>query len=416
MVYSSAFAALVSDVHDAEVLLVEPAEVNGTKVSGPEAFAHLLETKGFEAEKVGDEDLPVLPPDGLVLGDPANLEMRGVGNLLHTTGERPIRRSIDGARGLEIEGFMGPLLVEDAPKGVEAPLLGAKVLAGGTGGVGLEGAVHALVSAVLVRAGGFDQLGTDPELDPVDRELGETGDGDGGEGHPVVALDDIGKPVDPEEAIEPAQGVGLIDTEHGLAVEEEASEAILNGERVAKLPIPRAKLALEINGPDGVGAVHGRERRTRVGTLPTWLPGQNDAGTNEDLVDGVDARYLIELVRDHAPDLAGAPATMLAELEDPGLDLGIRGVRTGVRPVGAVLEACGPELLVAFEPLVAGGTANAESAAEFAEGMEASLGLHDEAETLVHGGRSSPGHRSILLEGVLQLEGENCKPSAPYVL
>jgi hypothetical protein len=416
MVYGSAFAAVVPNVHDAEVLLVEPAEVNGSKVNGPEVFAHLLETEGFEAEKVGNEDLPVLPADGLVLGDFAKLEMRGVGNVLHTTGERPIRGSIDGARGLECEGFMGPLLVEDAPKGVEAPLLGAEVLAGGAGGVGLEGAVHALVSAVLVGTGRLDQLGPDPELDPVDGELGESGDGNGREGDPVVALDDAGKPVDPEEAVETAQGMGLIDTEHALAVEEEAAIAILHGEGIAELSITRAELTLEIDGPDGVGSVHGRERGARMSALATRLAGRNDAGTDEDLVDGVDAGHLVELAGNHAPDLAGAPATMLAELKDPSLNLGIGGVRTGIRPMGAVLEARGPELLVAFEPLVAGGTAYAEPATELAEGMEASLGLHDEAESLVHGARSSPGHRSILLEGVLQLEGENCKPSAPYVL
>lgn len=78
---------MVSDIHDAEVLLVEPAEVNGSKVNGPEAFADLLEAEGFEAEKIGNEDLPVLPADGLVLGDFAKLEMRGVGNVLHATGE-----------------------------------------------------------------------------------------------------------------------------------------------------------------------------------------------------------------------------------------------------------------------------------------------------------------------------------------
>ena len=133
-------------------------------------------------------------------------------------------------------------------------------------------------------------------------------------------------------------------------------------------------------------------------------------------MDGVDAWHLIELTGNHAPDLAGAPSTMLAELEDPSLNLGIRGVRTGIRAVGVVLEARGPELLVAFEPLVAGGMAFAEPTAELAEGLEASLGLHDEAETLVLRARSSPVDRSILLEGMLQLEGENCKPSAPYVL
>ena len=186
--------------------------------------------------------------------------------------------------------------------------------------------------------------------------------------------------------------MGLIDPERGLASVKEASEAFLNCEGVAEFPIPRTELALEIDSPDGVGVVHGLERRPRIGTLAAWLPGRNDASTTEDLVDSVDAGYLMELVRDHAPDLEGALATMLAELEDPSMDLGVGGVRKAVRPVRAVLKASGPELPLALNPLVTGGATHAEATAQLAERMEASLGLHDEAETLIHGTCSSPGH------------------------
>ena len=70
-----------------EVLLVEPAELNGSKVKGPIALADRLEAEVFEAEKVGDEDLPVLPADDLFLGDFVKLEGRGEGNVLYGTGD-----------------------------------------------------------------------------------------------------------------------------------------------------------------------------------------------------------------------------------------------------------------------------------------------------------------------------------------
>jgi len=76
---------------------------------------------------------------------------------------------------------MGPLLVEVAPEGVEAPLLGSKDLAGGAGGLGLEGALHAFVATVLVGTGGFDQLGPDPEPDPVEGEVRTMTTGSSGE-------------------------------------------------------------------------------------------------------------------------------------------------------------------------------------------------------------------------------------------
>ena len=169
MVYSAAFAAVASDIHDTKFLLVEPAEVNGSKVNRPEAFPDLLEAVGFEAEKVRNEDFPVLSADGLGLGDLPKLEMRGVGNVPHATGERPNGGSIDGAGGFELESFMGPLFVEDAPEGVGAPLLGAKVLGGRAGGFGLEGAMHAFVPPILMGAVGLNEFGTDSKLDPVNR-------------------------------------------------------------------------------------------------------------------------------------------------------------------------------------------------------------------------------------------------------
>lgn len=52
------------DVHDAEVGLVEPAELEGAEVDGPDAISHLLEANEVPAEQATHEDLPVSPTDG----------------------------------------------------------------------------------------------------------------------------------------------------------------------------------------------------------------------------------------------------------------------------------------------------------------------------------------------------------------
>ena len=46
----------------------------------------------------------------------------------------------------------------------------------------------------------------------------------------VVAFDHIGKPVETEEPIEAPASVRLVDAKHSLAVQKEATEAVLDGE------------------------------------------------------------------------------------------------------------------------------------------------------------------------------------------
>jgi hypothetical protein len=54
--------------------------------------------------------------------------------------------------------------------------------------------MHTLVSPVLLRRGGFDEVGQDAESDPPDRELRESSEGERrGERHAVVGSDALGE-------------------------------------------------------------------------------------------------------------------------------------------------------------------------------------------------------------------------------
>jgi len=80
--------------------------------------------------------------------------------------------------------------VELANEGVEALLLLQTVAAWRPGGFPLEGEMHTLVSAVLLRLARLDALDGNAEPEPPDREPGEIEQGIGtGEGHAVVGAD-----------------------------------------------------------------------------------------------------------------------------------------------------------------------------------------------------------------------------------
>lgn len=77
MLYSSVSPFITFHIHDAVVRLVEPPQMNGTEIHGPEAFADLLEAEVFAAEEIGHEHLLTLPANRGVLRDLPNLEMQG---------------------------------------------------------------------------------------------------------------------------------------------------------------------------------------------------------------------------------------------------------------------------------------------------------------------------------------------------
>src|SRR5678816_3318968 len=85
---------------------------------------------------------------------------------------------------------MRPLAVEFLNEGVEARLLLQAIAAWRSGGFLLQGQVHALMAAILLRMAGFDALDGDAKAQPPDRECGEVEQGIGaGEGNAVVGAD-----------------------------------------------------------------------------------------------------------------------------------------------------------------------------------------------------------------------------------
>ena len=105
---------------------------------------------------------------------------------------------------------MGPLVVELFDEGIEADLLLQDVGAGGAGGFLLQGQVHALMTAVLLRMPGFDPFDADAEAPPPHRKPGEMEEPVGGsELDAVVGADGARQTALPEKAFPPDDRVCL---------------------------------------------------------------------------------------------------------------------------------------------------------------------------------------------------------------
>jgi hypothetical protein len=79
------------------------------------------------------------------------------------------------------------ILIVVVTKAIEGALLVGHRGVRRRGGVLFERAMHALVTAVLLRLPGLDALGQNAQLNPPHAEPRETPDGFGGEGRAVVA-------------------------------------------------------------------------------------------------------------------------------------------------------------------------------------------------------------------------------------
>ena len=206
------------------------------------------------------------------------------------------------------------------PERVEPDLLLVVVCGGRPGGLGLQGPMHSLVAAVLLRMGRLDQLGEDPEPDPPDGEPRETPDGGGREGGSVVGADPSGQSVLAEEALEDGLCELVSRREEPADVEQVTREPIRDGKGVAVDAVPGLKVALVVGGPDLVGRGDGRGGAPRVVKSPSLPCRGHEAVPLEDVADGGAWRQgrLRELLGEEPQQLLGSPVRVVPPgVQDP---------------------------------------------------------------------------------------------------
>src|SRR5882724_10778365 len=152
-------------VFNPQVALAQTPEPQRPKVNVPDAVRNLFEAHVFPDANGGDIHPPAVPPNAAVGADVADFEAIGVLERRQAVGHRAPRRSVAGGRRLLIERLVRALVVELLPEGIEAALLRGEVAGRWARRLGLQGAVHAFMPAVLLRVAGLDELRQDAQAD-----------------------------------------------------------------------------------------------------------------------------------------------------------------------------------------------------------------------------------------------------------
>jgi len=268
----------------------------------------------------------MVPTNGAVSTDVSDLEAIGVDERRDLVGHWPRRWGIAGSGSLLVQGFVGTLVVELVAEGVEPALLGTQAASRRPCGLGLEGAMHAFMSSVLLRLAGLDKLWEHAEADPPRGERREASQGVGGEGNAVVGADPDGETEFLEETGEnrfrPRNSRGM----ETLAAEEIAAVAIGDGEWVAINSVAGFKLAFEISTPD---IVRSQDRAGGFARMPdpaSISSNGNHAAALQDVLNGSPCRKTpswMALMNDFE-ELFPAPGwVMAAEFEKSFNNLGI---------------------------------------------------------------------------------------------
>src|SRR5690606_16653514 len=153
----------------------ETCELVVVVANAPDVVVDLNDSDPFPSkgasEKVSSAAELEMPGEGEL----SKLGVAGIVRLRETLRKGPQRAGVQGSRRPLAQRFMRANVVEVGTKAIEARLLSAEVLFGRPGRFRLHRAVHAFVSAILIRTTRGDPLMLDAELDPPDTQRAQAG-------------------------------------------------------------------------------------------------------------------------------------------------------------------------------------------------------------------------------------------------
>src|SRR5262249_44944175 len=152
---------------------IEVSETHRSKHNFPNSVSDFFQANVFTSEDVPDGDVLLMPGKAAILPDSAHLEMRGVFEGRQPRGQAARRGDVLVPGTPLGKRVVGAFLVVLASEALEPAVLGDHRRGGRLRGLGFQGAMKALMPAVLLRLSRFDQLGADAQANPPHRQTRE---------------------------------------------------------------------------------------------------------------------------------------------------------------------------------------------------------------------------------------------------
>src|SRR5438045_1002896 len=360
-----------------------------------------LEGDMFASQYFGDVDALAMPFHMPFLFDFAHREVVGVFNFGQLYRIRPRRWSIYVVRPAPVtQTAMRPLFVVLGAKGVEGALLGAQVGLGRLSGRGLQGTVHALMPAILLRLTRIDAFGQHAKLQQPHAESTQTTDGDTGKRRSIVGAHHPGQTVLAKGSRSVGSSAGVSRAIKPVATQQEAAVVVGDGQWVADPFVPERKVPFEVRTPYIVGpADAGKRLRGRWRVMPP-LTRLDQAVALEDFARGTHCGPRLLRIFASEPVANGQrPPIRIAVLQSYDRANLISASRPSLqeRRRRASAQSRQPFAAKASQPLVAGRSTNFKAPAQLTHREFTTQPGINERLSLFHGTGLFPGHAAVLL-------------------
>src|SRR5882672_4980173 len=389
------------------------AAVDQTDVAVAEAY-HMI--AGFEFgdanqladQRLGDENALAFPHDLARAAHAPDLVIGIIPRLLEAIRHFPPRWRVDLVRRSLAERLVRPLLVVVPAEGVEAPLLLGRIRGRRSRGLGLEGAMHALVAAVLLRRGRMDEVRLDAELDPPRRQSRQAAGAGRTERRAVVATDGVRQSLAAKRRRK--DRLRSFDRRrHDPHLDQIATVAVGQRQRVDPAVVAGAEPAFEINRPLIIGGRNRCHRPPPVERPPAPLDRRDQTGPLEDITDRRSRRpaSLGSLIPQHHSQLARSQMREApAQRNDRFRNGRLSPMRTMQWSVRMIYKPFRRTVLTPLAPLIERVPAYAVATAQIRNTPVAGVVFRQHSDALFHSTGLLKGHRKSSFRATL-----TCRPS-----
>src|ERR1051325_1543199 len=244
----SRFRFFLSRSEENPFCVIESSDEERSEMNAPEMLVDLLEAELSAAQGLGDEQCVALLFDRAVGGDGAYLKARWIVDGREGRGKGTAQPNEVSGRTVQANGFVGALVVEHRAKSIETLLLVAEAVGSVEQWALEQGAVHPLMTAVVLRVSRDNEDGLNVELHQPYAEARQPAQPMPAKGRAVVAKHGVGQTVLAKDPLDYRPDQTEMDRRQGLTGQYVTTHRLSHGQGITPVAVAQSELAFEVDG------------------------------------------------------------------------------------------------------------------------------------------------------------------------